>query len=163
MRRSSICPGCRLQPQAARGVCACAAPAPGLWVMPGERMGRQTVRRFVPTGGQCGRHLHRGRRGLSWLCGGCGDGERPSPCVCGVCAVPRAKHFSSGRRAGGCEPKDGQAGPERARPVRFESRSLTPTPSRQPPRDGVCASWGLDSEDLGASPRYFFSLPCPRS
>lgn len=63
MRRSSICPGCRLQPQAAWGVCACAAPAPGLWVMPGERMGRQTVRRFVPTGGQCGRHLHRGRRG----------------------------------------------------------------------------------------------------
>lgn len=38
-------------------------PAPGLWVLPGERMGRQTVRRFVPTGGQRGRHLPGGRRG----------------------------------------------------------------------------------------------------
>lgn len=163
MRRSSLCPGCRLQPQAARGVCACAAPAPGLWVMPGERMGRQTVRRFVPTGGQCGRHLHRGRRGAQLAVWRLRRRGASQPLCVWCVRSARAKHFSSGRRAGGCEPKDGQAEPERARPVRFESRSLTPTPSRQPPRDGVCASWALDSEDLGASPRYFFSLPCPRS
>lgn len=53
--------------------------APGLWVLPGERMGRQTVRRFVPTGGQRGRHLPGGRQGGSagWAPGGEGASGKP--------------------------------------------------------------------------------------
>lgn len=62
------------------GACANVAGAPGWWVTPGERMGRQTVRPFVRSRGESGRHLLLGSlRGLPVLGRLLRRGVHPAP------------------------------------------------------------------------------------
>lgn len=100
-----------------------------LQVGSGLRMSRQTVRRFVRPGVQCGLHFLPTLLGPGRPCGGCCVEERPiSDCVvCGHCPVrSTSQDAGQGGREGARAGSAGMLGRGRAWPVRLGPRSLTP-------------------------------------
>lgn len=140
-------------------------------------MGRQTVRPFVRSGGESGRHLLLGSLRSPPVLGRLlrrGVPPRPRPCVsdsaavvCVYCQVRSSYPWGVGGGEGlamGTE-EQGKAGPAAAPGASVASAVRAPSflakhrLSRQPPCGVVCALPSfLKSEDLEGFHRYFFFL-----